>query len=143
MIDDIYNSKILSAAAHISLTGRLSDADASSRQHSKICGSIITVDIKITNGIVTEFAQEVRACALGQASASLLANHVIGASTRELMELKDVMYAMLKEDGQPPIGKFEELGCLQPVKDFKARHASTLLVFDAVVDCIQQIEITA
>lgn len=140
MIDDIYNKKILSAAALISHIGRLADAHASSSQHSKLCGSSVTVDIKIDNGMVTDFAQEVRACALGQASSSIMAECIIGSTVEELKQLRRIMYAMLKENGAPPQDKFAEFSCLQPVKDFKARHASTLLTFDAVVDCIEQIE---
>lgn len=140
MIDDIYNSKILSAAAHISYIGHLNDADASSRQHSRVCGSVISIDVKVHDGIIIDFAQQVRACALGQAAASLTAQHVIGTNTCEIEALRYTMYAMLKDNGAPPTGKFAALACLQPVKDFNARHASTLLIFDALVDCIQQIK---
>ncbi|AQS41596.1 MAG: Nitrogen-fixing NifU domain-containing protein [Candidatus Tokpelaia hoelldobleri] len=140
MIDDIYNSKILHYAAHISHTGRLSAPDASAYKHSRLCGSAITVDLNMADSVVTAFAQDVHACALGQASASIMAQHIIGAHSQELRALHQTMQAMLTENGASPQGKFADFSCLQPVKDYKARHASTMLVFEAIADCIGQIE---
>lgn len=140
MINDVYNAKILGFAGNISRIGRLEAPDATATAHSKLCGSTVTVDIKMENGVVTDFAHEVRACALGQASSSIMARNVIGATAEELREVRQTMLRMLKENGEPPKGRFEDLKYLEPVRDYKARHASTMLTFDAVVDCIDQIE---
>ena len=90
--------------------------------------------------IVTDFAHDVKACALGQASSSIMAQHVIGANADELRAVRETMLKMLKENGAPPEGRFADLKYLEPVRDYKARHASTMLTFDAVVDAIGQIE---
>ncbi|MGH6763190.1 MAG: iron-sulfur cluster assembly scaffold protein [Phyllobacterium sp.] len=140
MIDDIYNAKILKFAGNIPLIGRLENPDATATAHSKLCGSTVTVDLAMQNGVVTGFAHEVRACALGQASSSIMASHVVGATGDELKAVREAMLKMLKENGAPPAGRFEDLMFLEPVRDYKARHASTMLTFDAVVDCIEQIE---
>lgn len=140
MIDDVYNAKILAFAGNIGRIGRLENPDATAKAHSKLCGSTVLVDLKMEDGVVTDFAHEVRACALGQASSSIMAENVVGASTAELKELRQTMQRMLKENGPPPDGRFADLRYLEPVRDYKARHASTLLTFDAVVDCIEQIE---
>jgi NifU-like protein involved in Fe-S cluster formation len=140
MINDVYNAKILGFAGNIARIGRLADADASAKAHSKLCGSTVVVDLKMKDGVVTDFAHEVKACALGQASSSIMASHVVGASAEELRTVRETMRKMLKENGAPPQGRFEDLKYLEPVRDYKARHASTLLTFDAVVDAIGQIE---
>lgn len=139
-MDDIYNSKILEFAGNIERTGNLADADASSEKHSKLCGSKVKVYLKMDGGVVTDFAHEVKACALGQASSSIMARHVVGASAQELRGAREDMLAMLKTGGEGPTGRFEDMRFLKPVKDYKARHASTMLTFDAVVDAIDQIE---
>lgn len=140
MIDDVYNAKILAFAGNIGRIGRLADPDASATAHSKLCGSTVTIDLKMSDGVVTDFAHEVKACALGQASSSIMAAHVVGASAEELREVREIMRKMLKENGTPPEGRFADLKYLEPVRDYKARHASTMLTFDAVVDAIEQIE---
>ncbi|GAB1582113.1 MULTISPECIES: iron-sulfur cluster assembly scaffold protein [Phyllobacteriaceae] len=140
MIDDIYNARILEFAGNIPRLGRLEAPDASATAHSKLCGSTVTVDLRMREGIVTDFAHDVKACALGQASSSIMARHVIGATAAELKSVRETMLRMLKENGVPPQGRFEDLRFLEPVRDYKARHASTMLTFDAVVDCIEQIE---
>ncbi|WP_309084932.1 iron-sulfur cluster assembly scaffold protein [Chelativorans sp.] len=140
MIDDVYNAKILGFAGNIRRIGRLADADATATAHSKLCGSTVTVDLKMADGVVTDFAHEVRACALGQASSSIMAQNVVGASAEELRAVREAMRRMLKENAAPPEGRFADLKYLEPVRDYKARHASTMLTFDAVVDCIDQIE---
>ncbi len=139
MLSEVYNKKILGFAADIPLLGRLDAPDATAVAHSKLCGSKVTVDIKMDGDVVTAFGHEVKACALGQASSSIMARHVVGSTMAELRELRDQMHAMLKEDGPPPIGKWADLEVLLPVRDFKARHASTLLTFDAVCDAIGQV----
>ncbi|WP_342641277.1 iron-sulfur cluster assembly scaffold protein [Rhodoligotrophos ferricapiens] len=143
MLNDIYNRKILGFAADIPLTVRLAAPDATAVAHSRLCGSKVTVDLEMENGVVTAFGHEVKACALGQASSSIMARNVIGSTASELRALRDTMYAMLKNGGPPPTGRWADLAALEPVRDFKARHASTLLTFDAVCDCLDQIEAKA
>ncbi len=140
MIDEVYNAKILEYAGNIPAIGRLDDADATATAHSKLCGSTVTVDLKMDDGVVTDFAHDVKACALGQASSSIMAHNVIGSNSAEIREVRDIMLKMLKEDGPPPQGRFADLKYLEPVRDYKARHASTMLTFDAVVNAIGQIE---
>lgn len=140
MIDDVYNTKILGFAGHIDRIGRLEKADATAKAHSKLCGSTVTVDLRMDGDRVVDFAHEVKACALGQASSSIMAQHVVGATAAELRAVREAMLKMLKENGPPPQGRFEDLKYLEPVRDYKARHASTMLTFDAVVDAIGQIE---
>lgn len=140
MLDDIYNRRILELAADIPRLGRLDKPDASATAHSRLCGSTVTVDLVLSeDGRVADFAHEVRACALGQASSSLMGRHVVGASADELRGLRETMRAMLKENGPAPDGAWSDLAVLEPVRAFKARHASTLLTFDAVVDALDQI----
>ena len=140
MLDDIYNRRILELAADIPRLGRLDRPDASATAHSKLCGSTVTVDLALgAEDRVADFAHEVRACALGQASSSLMARHVVGASADELRALREAVRAMLKQGAAPPDGPWADFAVLEPVRDFKARHASTLLTFDAVVDALDQI----
>ncbi|MCL6708057.1 iron-sulfur cluster assembly scaffold protein [Pseudomonas sp. R2.Fl] len=138
-MDDIYNSRILEFAGNIERTGALSDPDAIADKHSKLCGSRVRVYLKMDGDTVTGFSHEVKACALGQASSSIMARHVIGATAAELRRAREDMLAMLKEGGEGPTGRFEDMRYLKPVKDYKARHASTMLTFEAVVDCLDQI----
>lgn len=140
MLNDVYNRRILELAADIPRSGRLPHPDASATAHSKLCGSTVTVDLAMEGDRITDFAHDVRACALGQASSSIMARNVVGSSAAELREVRDQMYRMLKEGGPVPGGKWTDLAVLEPVRDYKARHASTLLTFDAVVDAISQIE---
>ena len=140
MIDDVYNAKILGFAGNIGRIGRLAHPDATAKAHSKLCGSTVVVDLTMRDGVVTDFAHDVKACALGQASSSIMAANVVGATADELRMVRDTMFKMLKENGAPPDGRFADLKYLEPVRDYKARHASTMLTFDAVVDAIGQIE---
>ncbi len=139
MLDDIYNKQILRFAGSIPRLGRLDHPDASATAHSRLCGSTVTVDLKVDGDVVTDFAHEVKACALGQASSSIMAAHVVGARADELRAVRETMRKMLKENGPPPEGRFADLKFLEPVRDYKARHASTMLTFDAVVDALDQI----
>nr|WP_319382564.1 iron-sulfur cluster assembly scaffold protein [uncultured Roseibium sp.] len=143
MLDDIYNAKILEFAGNIPRIGRLEQPDATAKAHSKLCGSTVLVDVCVKDGVVTDFAHDVKACALGQASASIMAQNVVGASAQELRDVQKTMRAMLKDGGEPPAGRFEDLKFLEPVREYKARHASTLLTFDAVVDALDQIDAKA
>ena len=140
MINEIYNRQILGFAADIPRLQRLAAPDATAMAISRLCGSKVTVDVNMKDGVVTDFGQEVKACALGQASSSIMARHVVGSTPEELRAVRNQMYKMLKEEGPAPTGKWAELEALLPVRDFKARHASTLLTFDAVVDAVGQIE---
>lgn len=140
MINEIYNRKILELAGNIPRIGRLSHPDASATAHSKLCGSTVTIDLAMKDGVVSDFAHEVKACALGQASSSIMARHIIGSTPDELRHLRDEVRAMLKDNGPPPKGKWDDVAVLEPVRDYKARHASTLLTFDAVVKALDEIE---
>jgi NifU-like protein involved in Fe-S cluster formation len=142
MLNDIYNKRIIELAGNIPRLGRLADPDASATAHSKLCGSTVKIDLKMDGPVITDFAHEVKACALGQASSSIMARHVIGATASELRALRETVRKMLKENGAPPSAddKWADIALLEPVRDYKARHASTLLTFDAVVDAIGQIE---
>ena len=140
MLNDIYNRRILELAADIPRLGRLEAPQASATAHSKLCGSTVTVDVSLDGDVVQDFAHDVKACALGQASSSIMARHVVGATADELREVRDAVRRMLKENAPPPAGRWEELQVLEPVRDFKARHASTMLTFDAVVKAIDEIE---
>ncbi|NTJ42430.1 iron-sulfur cluster assembly scaffold protein [Agrobacterium larrymoorei] len=139
-MDDIYNNRILEFAGNIPLTGAMPDADASAQKHSKLCGSKVKVYIKLRDGVVTDFSHEVRACALGQASSSIMAHHVTGASVEEVRKARQDMLNMLTSGGEGPVGRFEDMRVLKPVKDYKARHASTMLTFEAICDCLDQVE---
>ena len=141
MLNDIYNKRILELAAEIPRLGRLAAPDATAKAHSKLCGSTVTVDLNMDGVVVTDFAHDVKACALGQASSSIMARNVVGSTAAELRELRETVRRMLKDNGAPPKeGKWADIAVLEPVRDFKARHASTMLTFDAVVDAIGQIE---
>ena len=141
MINEIYNQRILELAGNIPRLGRLPKPDATATAHSKLCGSTVTIDLAMEGDTVTDFAHEVKACALGQASSSIMARQVVGAKAGELRELRETVRKMLKENGKPPDGgKWADIAVLEPVRDYKARHASTLLTFDAVVSAIDQIE---
>ena len=131
-LNEIYNNRILELAANIGGIERLTDADATATAHSNLCGSTVTVDLKMDGEVVAAFGQTVKACLLGQAAASVMARNIIGTGAEELREVGGAMRRMLKQGGAPPAGRWADLAVLQPVKDYKARHASTLLVFDAV-----------
>jgi NifU-like protein involved in Fe-S cluster formation len=140
MLNEVYNKRIIELAGNIPRIGRLIDPDASATAHSRLCGSTVTVELKMSGDEVTDFAHDVKACALGQASSSIMARNVIGAKSEELRDLRETVRRMLKENGAPPGGRWADIAVLEPVRDYKARHASTLLTFDAVVDAINQIE---
>lgn len=142
-LSDIYNTRILELAAAIPLTERLASPQATATAHSKLCGSTISVDLVVEGGKVTQYGQSVKACLLGQAASSIMGREIIGSTLAELRQVAAEMRAMLKDGGAPPAGRWAELAVLQPVKDFKARHASTLLVFDAVERALADIEAKA
>ena len=140
MLNDIYNQRILELAGNIPRLGRLPAPDATSRQHSTLCGSTVTVDLTLEAGRVADYAQDVKACALGQAAASIVGHHVIGATPAELREVRDRVRSMLKDGGAPPDGVWADAAILEPVRDFRARHASTLLAFEAAAAAATEVE---
>ncbi len=141
VLNEMYNTRIFELAAEIPRQERLPDADASATAHSKLCGSTVSIDLKVDGaGRVSAFGQTVKACLLGQAAASVMGREIVGSDAEELRDIGRTMRRMLKEDGPPPTGRWADLGVLQPVKDYKARHASTLLIFDAVERALADIE---
>jgi NifU-like protein involved in Fe-S cluster formation len=138
--EDIYSQRILELAAAIPRTARLAAPHASATAHSKLCGSTVTIDLAMEGDVVTEYGQSVKACLLGQSSASVMGREIIGSTAAELRAVGAAMRKMLKQGGPPPDGKWGDLAVLEPVRDYKARHPSTLLVFDAVEDAIAKIE---
>ena len=129
----LYSQRILALAAEIPLTDRLAAPQASAKRRSPLCGSTITVDLALQDGRVAAFGQDVRACALGQASASILARHVVGASRAEIATAREAPGAMLKAGGPAPQAPFDELAVLLPARDYKNRHASIMLAWDATL----------
>lgn len=140
MIDDVYNKQILELAGNIPRLGRLDAPQGSATAHSRLCGSTVTVDLVLDGDRIVDFAHDVKACALGTASASVLARNVIGATTDEVRAAREAVRLMLKENGAPPEGRFADMKYLEPVRDYKARHASTLLPYDATIAAIEEIE---
>ena len=138
MIDDLYSAKLLALAGNMPRVGRLADPQGSSEKVAKLCGSRVVVDVRLEDGQVSDFAQDVKACALGQASASVLGAHVIGATLPELELAREQFRAMLQHGAPAPDGRFSDLSMLAPVKDYPARHASTLLAFEAVTEAVRQ-----
>jgi len=132
MFEELYNTDILTLSATLE-NAALSSPDGTSRKVSKLCGSWLEIDIKISERVVTECALRVQACALGQASAAILKNAIIGASLTELSSARDRLSDMLKKGGEPPAGRFEKLAVLSGVSKYPARHTSTLLAFEAAV----------
>jgi NifU-like protein involved in Fe-S cluster formation len=139
-LSEIYNQRILELSASIAGAERLADADGTATAHSKLCGSTVTVDLKMEGDRVRAFGQTVKACLLGQAAASVMSHNIVGTSAGELREVGAAMRKMLKQGGTPPTGRWGDLAVLEPVKDYKARHASTLLVFDAVEAALAKAE---
>lgn len=139
----LYSGKILELAANIPHADRLDAPDATQMKRSPLCGSTVTVDLKIKDGRVTDFGQDVKACALGQASASVLGGAVIGQTLDTIRKGRDQLKAMLKQDGPVPDPPFDGLAVLEPARAYKNRHASILLAFDATVEALEQLEATA
>jgi NifU-like protein involved in Fe-S cluster formation len=134
MIDDLYSAKILKAAANMPRAGRLAEPDASAEKISKLCGSRVTVDVRLEGGRIVDYAQDVKACALGQAAAAIMGEHAVGATVEEIESAREALRAMLKTGGPPPEGRFADLAMLAPVKDYPPRHASTMLAFEATAE---------
>src|SRR5262245_10217459 len=140
LLEDIYSQRILELAANMPRAERLPHPDATTTAQSKLCGSRVTVDLSMEGDVVTDYGQSVKACLLGQSSAAVMGREIVGSTAAELRAVGAAMRKMLKAGGPPPNGRWADLKALEPVKDYKARHASTLLVFDAVEDAIAQLE---
>lgn len=138
-INDLYSRRILKLAADVQRTERLADPQATVTKTSPLCGSRVTVDLKLDGDVISDFAHEVKACALGQTSSSIMARNAVGSSADEIREVADTMRKMLKEEGAPPTGRWQDLEVLEPVRDYKSRHASVMLTFDAVLQAIDEI----
>lgn len=139
----LYSRRILALTTAIPHQGRLPAPGGSARQRSPQCGSSVSVELVVKDGRVAEFAQEVRACALGQASAAVLGGAVIGRSRDEISAARDQLRAMLKEAGDPPAAPFTELEALLPARDYPNRHASILLAWDATLAAMDQAQAAA
>ena len=139
MIDDLYSARILSLAANLPHSGRLAAPEGSAERTAKLCGSKATVDVVLDDqGRISDFAQAVKACALGQAAAGVVGESILGASAQEIVEARDAMLAMLKSGGEGPVGRFEGLRVLKQVADYPARHASTMVALEAALDAVNQ-----
>ncbi len=139
-ISDLYSEKILELAANALQPPRLAHPDASARKVSRVCGSLIEVDLVVRDGVITAYGHHLSACALGQTSAAVVAREIVGTLASDFLRLREQMHAMLKDSGPAPDGKWADLAYLEPVREYKARHMSTLLVFDAVVEALEKIE---
>ena len=139
----LYSQRILALAADMPRTQRLNAPTATAKKRSPLCGSTVTVDLELRDGIVTDFGQDVKACALGQAAAAVVGASIVGLSEEGIKVGRDQLYAMLKEDGPVPEAPFADLEVLQPAKDYKNRHASILLAFDATLEALSDAKATS
>jgi len=142
-MEDLYHPRIMELAADIPHVGRLDAPDGASTKVSRVCGSVVTVELNLTDGVVSAIAVHPKACALGQAATGVLAMHALGATPAEIRAARDDLRAMLKEGAKPPGGRFWELRHLEGVRDYPARHASTMLAFDAAVEALEQAQAKA
>lgn len=136
----LYSTRILALAADIPHLTRLDAPDATVKRRSPLCGSTVTVDLKLADGKIAEFGQDVKACALGQAAAAVVGDGVIGANRAEIETARDQLKAMLKQDGPVPDAPFDGLEVLLPARDFKNRHASILLALEATAEAFEKAE---
>ena len=139
----LYSERILRLAADIPLSERLTNPQASVRKRSPLCGSTVTVDLTLQEGRIVDYGQDVKACALGQAAASVVGSVILGRTRAEVETARDQLDAMLKSDGPVPDAPFDGLEVLLPARDFKNRHASILLTLNAAVEAIEQAEKSA
>ncbi|MBO9473320.1 MULTISPECIES: iron-sulfur cluster assembly scaffold protein [unclassified Shimia] len=136
----LYSGQILQLAASIPHTDRLPEPDATVKKRSPLCGSTVTVDVTVTDGVISAFGQDVKACALGQAAASVVGANVIGRSRVEIEGARDALKEMLKQDGPTPAAPFDGLEVLRPARDYKNRHASILLALEATAEAFEAAE---
>ncbi|MDZ4791245.1 MAG: iron-sulfur cluster assembly scaffold protein [Hyphomicrobiales bacterium] len=139
-LGDLYSGRILELAANMPRARRLEAPGGTATAQSKLCGSVVTVDVIVKDGVIADYGQDVRACLLGQTSAAVMGANAIGVTATEVRDVGAQMRRMLKQNGEPPTGKWADLSVLQMVRDYKARHASVLLVFDALEAAIADIE---
>ena len=139
-LSDLYSEKILDLAGNARQPGRLGAPDASARKVSRVCGSVIEVDVVVRDGVIAGYGHEISACALGQTSAAVVAREVVGTPVDEFLSVRQAMHDMLKAEGSPPTGKWSDLKYLEPVRRYPARHVSTLLVFDAIAAALEKLE---
>lgn len=137
-LTELYSDKILDLAGNAVQPGRLAAPDGSARKVSRICGSMIEVDIALTDGVITGYGHEISACALGQTSAAIVAREIVGTPLEELATVAQQVHDMLKGQGTAPQGKWADFRYLEPVRDFPARHGSTLLVFEAMAEAVEK-----
>jgi len=137
-MDDLYHGRVLELAADIPHVGRLDAPDGASTKVSRVCGSVVTVELKLKDGLVSDIAVHPKACALGQAATAVLAMHAIGATPKEIRDARDGLRAMLKDGAPAPTGRFWELRHLEGVREYPPRHASTMLAFDAAVEALDE-----
>ena len=133
----LYSQRILALTTRLAEFGRLDDADASVMKRSPLCGSTVTVDVIVRGGRIHAFGQDVKACALGQASAAVLGRNAVGRSLEELESVRQTLRSMLKDDGPPPGGRFAELEALLPAREYRNRHASIMLAYDAAAEAVR------
>ena len=140
MIDDLYSARILGLAANLPHAGRLVSPDGTGERVARLCGSRAVVDVVLNDeGRIAHFAQDIKACALGQAATSVLAEHIAGAPVKDVFAARDALRAMLKDGAEPPTGRFAELRHLAGVADYPPRHTSTMLAFEAACEAIEQV----
>lgn len=139
-LSDLYSEKILDLAGNARQPPRLAAPDATARKVSRVCGSVIEVDVVVRDGVIENYGHDISACALGQTSAAIVAREIVGTSVEEFLSVRQSMHDMLKADGAPPSGKWGDLRYLEPVREYPARHVSTLLVFDAVAAALEKRE---
>lgn len=139
----LYSERILALAADIPHLERLSDPSATVKRRAPLCGSTVTVDIALQDGQITDYGQDVKACALGQAAASIVGANVIGATRADIAAAQSALHNMLKENGPAPAAPFDELEVLRPARDYKNRHASIMLTLDAILDAMDQAQAAA
>ena len=139
-LSDLYSEKILDLAGNARQPPRLAAPDATARKVSRVCGSVIEVDVTVRDGVIVDYGHEISACALGQTSAAVVAREIVGTPVDEFLGVRQSMHDMLKAGGAPPAGKWDDLRYLEPVRDYPARHMSTLLVFDAVAAALEKLE---
>lgn len=139
----LYSARILALAADIPHHGRLPAPQGTARKRSPLCGSTVTVDVAVQDGRIAAFAQDVKACALGQASAAVLGAVAIGRTLPELLAARDALHAMLKDDGPVPAAPFDGYEVLLPARDYRNRHASILLALDATCAAMEAAQATA
>lgn len=139
----LYSGRILALAADMPRTTRLSNPTATAKRRAPLCGSTVTVDVVVEDGVVADYAQDVKACALGQAAAAIVGQNIVGLSVEEIRAGRDALYAMLKNDGPVPPAPFDGLEVLEPARDYKNRHASIMLAFDATLDALSEAQASA